>query len=86
MSAPEMPSDVLIHAVQSGDRRAALVAMRDVLAVRLLSASARDTAAIAKQLGDTIREIDEMPAAEGMSNVARLADAAIARRRRAAGP
>lgn len=44
--------------VQEGDRRASLVELRNLLASRLEAASPRDTAALARQLTDVLREIE----------------------------
>ncbi len=48
----------LVSAVASGDRRASLEALRDHLAAALVDVDARYKAPLAKQLADTMRELD----------------------------
>lgn len=74
------PSEV----VQIGDRRRSLEAIRDKLAAELDEACGRDAATIAKELRETIRELDSLPGGKEASPVdelgarrkARYADAA----------
>lgn len=67
-------------AVRSGDRRASLTAIRDHLAARLETAPPRDVAAIARQLSDTIEQLENMPKEKGASIVDQLAAKREARR------
>lgn len=78
----------LLPVVQSGDRRAALEAIRDRLAAEIDAgeASPRDVAALSKQLAEIVREIDNLPAAKGASPVDDLASRRAARRAEAAAP
>lgn len=57
-SRPAVSPEVL-----SGDRRTALIAIRDRLAAELDTEGImpRDVAAVSKQLADVIRELDAMP-------------------------
>ncbi|MGK5737264.1 hypothetical protein [Micromonospora sp. URMC 103] len=71
--------------VASGDRRAALEAIRDRLAGELTVAEGREVASVAKELRETIRELDSLPLPEGVSGVDQLAKKRAARRRKAAG-
>ncbi|WP_189243164.1 hypothetical protein [Planobispora rosea] len=75
--------DGLFSAVQSGDRRAALEAIRDRLAAELVEADGRDAASIAKELRTTLSELDALPGGEesklddlAARRAARRADAA----------
>lgn len=63
----------LIKAVQSGDDRKSLIAIRDVLAKRLDEAEPRESAAIARQLVDVIGRIRMLPGEE-KSDLDDLAD------------
>lgn len=63
----------LVTVVESGDRRASLEALRDHLATALIEVDARYKAPIAKQLTDTIREIDGLPDAKVRSKLDDLA-------------
>lgn len=61
-------------AVSDGKYLPALIALRDFLADRLERAGSRDVAAIAKQLGDVMREIEQLSVPEesdGVDEVAR---------------
>lgn len=78
--APETLSD---HAA-SGDRRATLEALRNFLASQLETAE-RDIPALAKQLRDTIAELDALPNAKETSRVDELNARRAARRSKAAG-
>ena len=52
----------LLESVRTGDRRAALVALRDSIAATIDGTdSARDVAALAKRLMEVMREIDALP-------------------------
>lgn len=75
----------LQETVQGGDRRASLEAIRDRLATELEVAIGRDVAALSKQLSDTIRELDSLPPAKGVTRVDQLAAARKNRRKAAAG-
>lgn len=71
--------------VASGDRRAALEAIRDRLAGELMVAEGREVASVAKELRETIRELDGLPLPEGVSGVDQLAKKRASRRRKASG-
>lgn len=59
-----MPSTTIASAAASGDRLATLVALRDVVAVRLdETRSARETGTLAARMQDILREIDELTTA-----------------------
>lgn len=70
------------EAVSSGDRRQALVALRDRLAADIDDTDTlpRDRAAITKQLQSVLSEIDELPSPE----TAAVTPLEAARRRRSA--
>ena len=51
----------LVAAVNSGDRLASLKALASDLAVMVTDAEPRNVAAIAKQLRDTLTEIEQIP-------------------------
>lgn len=52
----------LVEAVQSGDRRATLIALRDKIAATIDSCeSGRDMAANSKRLMEVIAELDALP-------------------------
>lgn len=51
----------LVAAVNSGDRLASLKALASDLAVMVADAEPRNVAAIAKQLRDTLTEIEQIP-------------------------
>lgn len=57
-----MPLDVA--AIQSGDSRKSLVALRDYLAVLLDAAEAKDAAPLARQLALTLEKLSALPAGE----------------------
>lgn len=59
--------------VHSGDRRAALEAIRDKLASELVAAVGRDAATIAKELRSTISELDGLHGGKEVSRVDELA-------------
>lgn len=48
----------LVKKVQEGNRRASLVALRDIIASRIELAAPRDTAALAKQLTEVLLAIE----------------------------
>ncbi|WP_329426851.1 hypothetical protein OG339_42285 [Streptosporangium sp. NBC_01495] len=73
----------LVSAVQDGDQREALVAIRDRLGGELAAASGKDAAAIARELRATIAEIEGLPGGEE-SKLDELAAAREARRADAA--
>ncbi|MEV0227990.1 hypothetical protein [Nonomuraea sp. NPDC050786] len=54
----------LLQAVMSGDRRAALEAIRDRLAAELDSAEKRDAAVVAKELRQVLAELEALPGGE----------------------
>jgi hypothetical protein len=69
--------------VRNGDHRLSLIAIRDKLAEELDEAFGRDSAVIAKQLAEVIREIESLPGKEASAvddlaarRARRLADAA----------
>lgn len=70
------------EAVASGDRREALIALRDRLAADIDNTETipRDRAAITKQLQSVLSEIDELPAPE----TAAVTPLEAARRKRSA--
>jgi hypothetical protein len=51
----------LSDAASSGDHWGAIVALRNLLAERLLTASDRDVPALSKQLRDVMAELDSRP-------------------------
>ena len=69
----------LVAAVASGDRREALLALRDELARRLVDAD-RDAAPIARQLTIVLREIEQLPVPGEKSRVDDLAKRRAVRR------
>lgn len=77
---PENPN--VSEAVASGDRRQALIALRDRLAADIDDTETipRDRAAITKQLQSVLSEIDELPSPE----TAAVTPLEAARRRRSA--
>ncbi|MGI5288040.1 hypothetical protein ACQEVF_32510 [Nonomuraea polychroma] len=68
-----MTRSELTAAVQSGDRREALEAIRDKLAAELRAADGRDAAVIAKELRATIAELEKLPGGREVSRVDELA-------------
>jgi hypothetical protein len=86
----------LVSEVRSGDRRRALVALRDRLAVEVervaedgfcpaCKRGSSSVAPLAKQLRDVVEELDRLPVAEGESVVDDLDARRAARRAAAAG-
>ena len=69
----------LVAAVASGDRREALLALRDELARRLVDAD-RDAAPLARQLTIVLREIEQLPVPGEKSRVDDLAKRRAQRR------
>ena len=69
----------LVAAVASGDRREALLALRDELARRLVDAD-RDAAPIARQLTIVLLEIEQLPVPGEKSRVDDLAKRRAQRR------
>ena len=63
----------LVSAVESGDRRKALEAIRDKLAVELHDTPGKDAAALAKELRAVISELDGLPGGKERSAVDELA-------------
>jgi hypothetical protein len=78
-----LATDDLPAVVARGDRRESLRAIRDRLADELQHAEGRDVAPIAKQLTEVIREIDALPNAAEVSEVADLAKRRESRRKAA---
>lgn len=78
-------TESLAHAVADGDRRSSLIAIRDRLAAELDNPliMPKDVAAVSKQLADVIREIDALPNAAEVSEVADLARRRESRRKAA---
>ena len=66
MSAEDEGQNTVQHAVQHGDRRAVLVAMRDVVAERIddKATSARDIAALTNRLMSITAAIEKIDAEE----------------------
>lgn len=77
------PSPTLPQAVASGDRRAALEALRDHLA-KQLDQGDRDHAALARQLRETLRDLDELPPLQQESALDDLSNRRAARHAKAA--
>lgn len=71
--------------VSSGDRRAALVAVRDELARRLVDCDERVAASLARQLVLVLRDLDSIPSPAVESKVDDLASKRAARVARASG-
>ena len=69
----------LVAAVASGDRREALLALRDELARRLVDAD-RDVAPLARQLTIVLRDIEQLPVPGEKSRVDDLAKRRAVRR------
>lgn len=67
-------------AARSGDRIRTLTALRDLLAERLDAAGARDTSAIARQLADVLRELEELKIPEELDSVDEVSRKRDARR------
>lgn len=57
---------------ESDGRRATLEALRDDLLGRMTEAADRDFTAMGRLLADVLRDLDEMPKAEGMSELDRF--------------
>jgi len=74
-----MASKSLPEVVSEGNRHKSLVALRDYLANQLIIAE-RDVPAIARQLTNVLKEIDEIPAPAAESKLDDLANKRIARR------
>lgn len=77
------PPPTLPQAVASGDRRAALEALRDHLA-KQLDQGDRDHAALARQLRETLRDLDELPPLQQESALDDLSNRRAARHAKAA--
>jgi len=71
----------VVGAARGGDRRAALEALRDHLAVALVEVDARYKAPLAKQLSDVLRDLDGLPDVRKASPVDDLTAARVARRK-----
>lgn len=78
-------SESLMSAVTSGDRRAALEAMRDRLARELDTAEGTMVAVLSKELRVTIAELDALPGGKVVSPVDDLSARREARRAEAQG-
>ena len=76
MSLPEV--------VREGDHRASLIALRDHLAERLVSAE-KDAAPLARQLTIVLAQIASLPASESGSKLDEIAARRAARRATATG-
>ena len=76
---PVKKPEGLVAAAASGDRRAALLALRDELARRLVDAE-RDAAPLARQLTIVLEQIDALPVPGEASRVDDLAKRRQARR------
>ena len=76
---PVKKPEGLVAAAASGDRRAALLALRDELARRLVDAE-RDAAPLARQLTIVLREIEQLPVPGEKSRVDDLAKRRARRR------
>jgi hypothetical protein len=70
----------LVEAAESGDRRAALEALRDRLATAIVGASASKLAPLANQLRAVLADLDGLPVAKGASVVDDLASRRTDRR------
>lgn len=69
-----MPGEPLSEIVAAGDRRDSLEALRDVLALTIETAGARELAPLARQLALVLKEIAELPVVvEGGDFLERLA-------------
>lgn len=80
-----MTARKLSAVVARGDRRASLEAIRDRLATELTVAEGREVASVAKELRETIRELDGLPLPGEVSGVDQLAKKRASRRRPASG-
>lgn len=78
------PVDSLAGHAGAGDRRAALEALRDLLA-RHLETADRDVPALARQLREVMAELDSLPNPQEKSKVDELNKRRAARRAKAAG-
>ena len=76
--------DSLAGRAAAGDRRATLEALRDFLAAQLQNAE-KEIPALAKQLRDTLAELDGLPDAKEASRVDELNARRAARRTKATG-
>jgi hypothetical protein len=77
-----MKTTGLVAAAASGDRREALLALRDELARRLVDAD-RDAAPLARQLTIVLEQIDALPVPGESSRVDELAKRRASRRKTA---
>ena len=84
MAARRKPVDSLAGRAATGDRRATLEALRDFLAAQLQNAE-KEIPALAKQLRDTLAELDGLPDAKEASRVDELNARRAARRTKATG-
>lgn len=75
----------LQDAVESGDRRSALEAIRDRLAEELAGADGKDAAPLARELRATLAELESLPGGKEVSAVDDLSARRAARRADAAG-
>lgn len=69
-----------LDGLRSPDRAEALAALRDTLATSLAEAAPKEVAALAKQLRDTIRELEQVAEPREVSVVDDLASRRAARR------
>lgn len=63
-----------LETVKSGDHQESLKAIRDLLAERLIEATTRDSAAVAKQLVAVLTELDQLGTTEEESLLDELRD------------
>lgn len=80
--APAPPPSLPVT-VAAGERRKSLEALRDHLAVTIDLAAPENVAALAKQLREVLRELDELPVPEETNPADALARRRAARRRTA---
>ena len=79
-----MSGEALDVVAASGDRAAALAALRDLLARELVASDGRGTAALAREFRDTLRDLAGVAMPEGDA-VDELAQARAERRSAASG-
>lgn len=73
MAGKAAPKPTLIEAAASGDRRAALEAMRDQLARQMTEADTNVVAQIAARLQAVLKDLDELPVGDEVSFTDELA-------------
>lgn len=73
----------LVEAALSGDKRAALIALRDRLAQEIeATTSGRDLAALSRQFTEVVKLLDEMPNEKEVSPADEIAQRRAERRKR----